>query len=100
MDTIQAAHAGGRRIWFVTDARWLNAARPAPTVLSRDSFGGLGQADRARANWYFRHLNALYGPPQLAVGSVRPTAGSESLVGWLFARSDSTESKVHEPGTD
>jgi hypothetical protein len=89
LDSIHAAYRAGRRVWFIADARWLRADLPAPTVLSRDSFGGIGQADRARVNRFDRYLRWLYGRPVMQVGAKHHGSGPEAFSAWLFARADS-----------
>jgi hypothetical protein len=85
IDSINAAHATGRRVWFVADRRWLSDDFTAPRVLSRETFGGLGQADRARANQFYRHLRGRYGNPVLSAQENQEGPGMELLSVWLFA---------------
>ena len=90
LDSIEGAYRAGRRTWLIADVRWLRADYPAPQVLSRDSFGGIGQADRARANLFDRHVRKLYGDPVLQLGATEQGSGPEAFAAWLFVRADST----------
>ena len=85
LDSIYAAYSGGRRVWFVSDSRWINSYVGAPRVLSPDSLRGIGQADRARANGFYRYLRWLYGPPVAEYGTSASGSGPESMAAWLFA---------------
>ncbi len=84
-DSIHAAFSGGRRVWLVSDARWINSYVGAPRILSPDSLRGIGQADRARANGFYRYLRWLYGPPIAEFGTSTRGRGPELMAAWLFA---------------
>jgi hypothetical protein len=92
LDSVHAAHAAGRRVWFVADGRWLRPDQPAPTTIPRDSFGGIGQADRARANRLDRYLRWMYGKPVVEFALGRGGPGPEHFAAWLFERPDSAAS--------
>jgi hypothetical protein len=83
-DSMRSAFEAGRRVWFVSDWGWINDYAPAPEFLKRDSVGGIGQADRARANLLFRQLRWLYGAPALRLGAAEAGRGPEHLAAWLF----------------
>ena len=86
LDSVSSAFDGNRRVWLVTLARWLDPSVPAPLQLSRDSFGGIGQADRSRANHVDRYLRGRYGPPRIELGADDSTRGQELLIALLFTR--------------
>jgi hypothetical protein len=85
-DSVHAAFESGRRVWLVTFHRWLNSRVPTPEVLVRDSFGGIGQADRSRANRLDRYLRWLYGPPESTMTTDSTLPGYEQLIARLYAR--------------
>jgi len=85
-DSVRAAFDGGRRVWLVTIDRWVNSRVPTPELLSRDSFGGLGQADRSRANRLERYARWLYGPPAQIMTTDTTLPAYEQLVARLYAR--------------
>ncbi|HEU5049116.1 MAG TPA: glycosyltransferase family 39 protein [Gemmatimonadales bacterium] len=88
LDSIHSAWSAGRRVWLVGDIRWIRSDQPAPDALPAESFGGIGQADRARVNRFERYLRWLYGPPVRQVGAVQFGSGPEAFAGWLFAHSE------------
>jgi hypothetical protein len=71
-DSMRAACSEGRRVWLIMPANWLVPGTP-PVVLSRSSFGGLGQADVARANLLNQRARRLFGPE---IPKLRPPVGS------------------------
>jgi hypothetical protein len=85
LDSLYLARQSGRRVWLISDARWIRPYVSAPDELSRDSLGGLGQADRARANRFYRYLRWLYGPPVLTYATTTTGPGPEHAAAWLFA---------------
>ncbi len=85
-DSVHAAFVGDRRVWLVTLSRWLSDRVPTPEILSADSFGGLGQADRSRANRLDRYLKWLYGAPVLVVSTDTTLPGYELLTARLYER--------------
>lgn len=87
LDSIYYAARSGRRVWLVSDSRWINSYVGAPAALSADSLRGLGQADRARANGFYRYLRWLYGAPQAEYGTSARGRGPEMMAAWLFAPS-------------
>ena len=89
VDSIERAYRNRRRVWFIADIRWIRPDLDAPAKLSRDSFGGIGQADRARVNRFDRHLRSLYGEPVMQLGAIYEGSGPEAFAAWLFARTDS-----------
>jgi 4-amino-4-deoxy-L-arabinose transferase-like glycosyltransferase len=94
LDSVHAAYSAGRRVWFIADGRWLRPDQMAPTIVSRDSFGGIGQADRARVNRLDRYLRWLYGKPVREVAVGRGGPGPEHFAAWLFERLDSTATET------
>ncbi len=85
LDSIYAAFSGRRRVWLVSDARWISSYVKTPESLSADSLKGIGQADRARANGFYRYLRWLYGPPVAGYGTSARGRGPELMAAWLFA---------------
>lgn len=87
LDSIHTAFRSGRRVWLISDARWIHPFVAAPARLSPDSLRGMGQADRARANGFYRYLRWLYGPPRAEYGTSAQGRGPELMAAWLFAPS-------------
>jgi 4-amino-4-deoxy-L-arabinose transferase-like glycosyltransferase len=75
LDSVRATCRQGRRLWFVTPLNWSIAGMP-PIELSRAQFGGLGQADVARANLLERYANRAFGQP---VRVVHPDLGAGAV---------------------
>lgn len=75
VDSIEGVCSAGRALWYVTP--WfLDHGRVAPIQLSSDSFGGLGQAEMARANFLRRAMLTRFGPP---VATARPDSTTRGL---------------------
>lgn len=88
LDSIYNAFSAQRRVWLVSDARWISSYVQTPAILSPDSLRGVGQADRVRANGFYRYLHSLYGPPVAEYGTSARGRGPELMAAWLFAPAD------------
>lgn len=74
-DSMLAACRAGRRLWMVVPANWLTPGT-RPVILDWRTFGGLGQADAARANLLDHRADQLFGSP---VHRLSPKAGSRGI---------------------
>jgi hypothetical protein len=90
LDSITAVCTDRRRLWLVLLPYWLRSGS-APARLASDSFGGLGQADRARADFLRRAVIAQFGPPVRVVRAGRVRFGLEQLSLELFVRPPENE---------
>lgn len=93
LDSITAVCVSGRRLWLAQLPYWLNIDS-APARLSADSFGGLGQADQARANFLQRAVTARFGPPVRVVNTGLAHRGLEQFSLELFIRPPENDSDV------
>lgn len=81
---VQRAGEQGRRVWFVSDIRWITPLAAAPARIPRDSLGGIGQADRARAARVYALLRWRMGAGSPAGVANRDWTGPEVYEAWLF----------------
>lgn len=85
LDSIATACRTGRSVWLVTPVKWMLAQAP-PVALLPDVFGGLGQADVARANLLERRATRAFGAPTRVVRLSDGGAGVEHLEARLWDR--------------
>jgi hypothetical protein len=83
LDSLRSACLAGRRLWLITPSRWIVGGDP-PLILTKDSAGGLGQPDFARANLIERRATSGFGPAVRVVSPDSDTGGHEHLQARLF----------------
>lgn len=86
LNAIARTCEAGRRMWLITPAHWMVSGDP-PSALSRRQFGGLGQADAARANLIERRAASIFGSPRQVVRPDVQAGAIESLEARLYTPS-------------
>ncbi len=84
----------GRRTWLITLARWKRTDSLMPRALSEREFGGLGVADRIRANQIRKELIAMGYREAMLLSPDSAAKGMELMKAELFAPAPPSELEV------
>jgi hypothetical protein len=96
LDSMSAVCASHRRLWLLTFSGSILPGEP-PVVLQRDSLGGQGQADIARANLIRRRAVQMFGRPAERLHPDARAGGVEQFQAELFDRQKTSSPNGERP---